>query len=379
MQTLLIVVGVAVLGVVGFGVWLVTLPSDPEAATAAPAVDATEAAALRAALQAPKRERPLIVSVGINDATETLDYVMPAGILRRADVADVELLATRPGPVRLFPALTVLPDATLRDFDVRHPDGADYVLVPAMSHDDDPVALAWIREQAAKGAIVIGVCAGAKVVGEAGLLDGRRATTHWYYLRELRKRHPTIQYVPDRRIVVDGSVATTTGITASMPLALTLIEAIAGSAKARAVAAAVGIDRWDVRHDSGQFKFTRPFAWTVLTNRLAFWRQERIGLALRPGLDEVSLALVADAWSRTSRSRAVTIGDGAEVAITSRGIRIVPDVQDVGRSPTSLPSSRTDLRPAAALDEALRDISRRYGANTARVVTMQMEYPVGPN
>jgi hypothetical protein len=281
--------------------------------------------------------------------------------------------------VRLFPALTVLPDATLRDFDVRHPDGADYVLVPAMSHDDDPVALEWIREQAAKGAIVIGVCAGAKVVGEAGLLDGRRATTHWYYLRELRKRHPTIQYVPDRRIVVDGSVATTTGITASMPLALTLIEAIAGSAKARAVAADVGIDRWDVRHDSGQFKFTRPFAWTVLTNRLAFWRQERIGLALRPGLDEVSLALVADAWSRTSRSRAVTIGDGAEVAITSRGIRIVPDVQDVGRSPTSLPSSRTDLRPAAALDEALRDISRRYGANTARVVTMQMEYPVGPN
>jgi hypothetical protein len=179
--------------------------------------------------------------------------------------------------------------------------------------------------------------------------------------------------------VVDGSVATTTGITASMPLALTLIEAIAGSAKARAVAADLGIDRWDVRHDSGQFKFTRSFAWTVLTNRLAFWRQERIGLALRPGLDEVSLALVADAWSRTSRSRAVTIGDGAEVAITSRGIRIVPDVQDVGLSSTSLPSSRTDLRPEAALDETLRDISRRYGANTARVVTMQMEYPVGPN
>jgi putative intracellular protease/amidase len=377
MQMLPIVVGVALLGVAGFGVWLFTLPPAREAATAGPAIDAAETAALRAALEPPKRRRPLIASVGINDATETLDYVMPAGILRRADVADVELLATGPGPVRLFPALTVLPDATLRDFDARHPDGADYVLVPAMSRDDDPVALAWIREQAAKGATVIGICAGAKVVAEAGLLDDRRATTHWYYLRELRKRHPTIRYVPDRRIVADGSVATTTGITASMPLALTLVEAIAGSAKAQSVAADIGVEHWDARHDSRQFTLTRPFAWTVLTNRLAFWRRERIGLALRPGIDEVSLALVADAWSRTYRSRAVTIGDGHDAWLSSHGIRLVPDRQSDDLSPTSLPSSRADLKPAAALDATLGDIGRRYDTSTARVVAMQLEYPVG--
>ncbi|CFE04153.1 transcriptional regulator [Bordetella pertussis] len=54
-----------------------------------------------------------------------------------------------------------------------------------MSRDDDPAVLAWLREQARKGAIIIGVCAGAKVVAAAGLLDGKRATTHWYYLKEL--------------------------------------------------------------------------------------------------------------------------------------------------------------------------------------------------
>jgi transcriptional regulator GlxA family with amidase domain len=67
------------------------------------------------------------------------------------------------------------------------------------------------------------------------LLDGKRATTHWYYLKELRGEHPTIRYVADRRLVVDGAVATTTGITASMPMSLTLIEAIAGRDKAQAV------------------------------------------------------------------------------------------------------------------------------------------------
>ena len=90
---------------------------------------------------------------------------MPYGILRRADVADVVALATEPGPVKLFPALQVEPDATVAEFDAQHPEGADYVIVPAMMRDDDADVLKWIRSQAAKGATIIGVCAGAKVVG----------------------------------------------------------------------------------------------------------------------------------------------------------------------------------------------------------------------
>ena len=113
----------------------------------------------------------------------------------------------------LFPALKVEPQATIAEFDAQHPDGADYVIVPAMSRDDDPAALQWIRSQSAKKAIIIGVCAGAKVVGDAGLLHGKRATTHWYSIKELREKHPTMRYVEDRRLVVDDGVATTTGIT----------------------------------------------------------------------------------------------------------------------------------------------------------------------
>ena len=63
----------------------------------APAIDRREADAMVAALKPPKRQRPLIAIIGINDATETTDYLMPYGILRRADVADVMTLATEPG------------------------------------------------------------------------------------------------------------------------------------------------------------------------------------------------------------------------------------------------------------------------------------------
>lgn len=357
----------------GFGAWLLSLPPAP-AGLAGPPVAASETTALLAAL-APTRRRPLIAVVGINDATETTDYLVPTGILRRADVADVVTLATGPGPVRLFPALAVEADATIGAFDARHPAGADYIIVPAMSRDDDPAVLAWLREQARKGATIIGVCAGAKVVAAAGLLDGKRATTHWYYLKEMLGRHPSIRYVADRRVVADRGVATTTGITASMPMTLLLIEAIAGRRKARAVARDLAIPAWDIGHASAAFALTRPFATTVLGNVLAFWKRERIGIELRPGMDEVSLALAADAWSRTYRSKAVAYARASGAIETRNKVRVIPDAAAADWPAARRIATYTDQAPTQTLERTLRAIADRYGAPTAGVVAMQLEYP----
>ena len=158
---------------------------------------------------------------------------------------------------------------------------------------------------------------------------------------------------------------TTTGITASMPMTLTLIEAIAGREKAEAVARDLGLDHWDARHASDQFKLTRPFALTVMGNVVAIWNREKLGLEVAPGIDEVSLALVADAWSRTYRSRAITFAASPGAIATRNGIRIVPDQvggdrrrrmssthSGIGRQPTRwtkcLPASRLATARARA-------------------------------
>lgn len=328
-----------------------------------------------ASLRPMKRERPLIAVMGINNATETTDYIVPTGILRRAGVAEVIMLAIDSGPVRLFPALTVEPDATIAQFDAAHPEGADFVIVPAMSRDDDPVALAWLWEQAKKGAKIIGICAGAKVVGAAGLLNDKRATTHWYYLDEMLRHSPTIRYVPDRRMVADEGVVTTTGISASIPMMLTLIEAIAGRAKAEATARKLGVEQWSARHASGTFRLTRPFARTVLANRLAFWNREELGVRLQPGMDEVSLALVADAWSRTYRSHATSYAASPDTVTTMNGVRIVPDKAKANWTDSRQLSTFPDSKPAEALDLPLDAIATRFGLGTTDVVAMQLEYP----
>jgi transcriptional regulator GlxA family with amidase domain len=160
-----------------------------------------------------------------------------------------------------------------------------------------------------------------------------------------------------------------------MPMMLTLIEAIAGRQKAEAVARDLGVSAWSARHASSTFKFTRRFATTVLGNALAFCNRERIGVELQPGMDEVALALVADAWSRTYRSKAVTFAATTGPVETRNGVRIIPDASDADRPTADHIHSFSDRKAVDALDQALLAITARYGERTARVVAMQLEYP----
>ncbi len=364
---------IRLLSLAGFALWVASLP-EPVRVVAEPILQA-EMSKLIEAMKPPKRQRPVVAVVGINDATEVTDYILPPSILRRADVAEVSLLATGAGPVKLFPALTVEPDATIAQFDAQNSEGADYVVVPQMSRDDDPRVLRWLREQAEKGATIIGICAGARIVGKAGLLHNKRGTTHWFYVNELRDATPSVVYVPDRRVVADGRVVTTTGITASMPAMLMLIEAIGGRSKAEAAASDLGLAAWDASHASSRFKLTRPFAITVAGNALAFWNRERLGVELQAGEDEASIALVSDAWSRTYRSTAVSFAGTAGPIETRHGLRLIPDERAAQWTGDDRIPALADRKPAAVLDETLRAIAARYGDRTADVVAMQLEYP----
>ena len=356
------------------GAWIFTLPPAPSFG-AAPPIAKEEADATIAALKPPKRQRPLIAIVGINDSTETTDYLMPYGILRRADVADVVALATKPGPVTLFPALTVEPQATVADFDAQHPEGADYVIVPAMSRDDDPAVLQWIKSQAAKGAIIIGVCAGAKVVGNTGLLDGKRATTHWYYLKELRDKHPAIHYVADRRLVVDRRRCDDDG-------------------DHRVHADVAHPDRSHRR--PGQGRGGRPGSRPHPLGRASRQRRVPVHAPVRVDGDPQHAGLLEPGAARhrtCARRRRSVAGPRrgrlvADLSLTRGDVcrhrRCAADPQrhahfarsgrrELARGATA--AGDRGLQPAKALDQALHGIEARYGTRTADFVAMQLEYP----
>src|SRR5262245_27494980 len=115
------------------GAALVAACTNPPAFSPHP-VPADEQGRTIAALRPPKRARPVIAVVAANAGTETTDYLVPFSVLARSGVGDVAALSAEPGPVTLMPALAVRTRETIAQFDGRVPDGADYVIVPAL-HD----------------------------------------------------------------------------------------------------------------------------------------------------------------------------------------------------------------------------------------------------
>jgi transcriptional regulator GlxA family with amidase domain len=121
----------------------------------------------------------------------------------------------------------------------------------------DERLLAWLRAAAGRSRRVASVCNGAFLLAAAGLLDGRRATTHWAACDELARRHPEARVERDSIFVRDGYVYTSAGVTAGIDLALALVEEDAGPRASREVARALVVY---VQRPGGQSQFSAPLA-----------------------------------------------------------------------------------------------------------------------
>ena len=148
----------------------------------------------------------------------------------------IVLLADQPGPVRSASGLSLIAEASWRTFH----DKVDTLLVcggPDMSAlQRNQRLLAWLRSMARRTRRIGSICTGAFLLAEAGLLNNRRATTHWGEVARLAQEYQSITVEPDAIYVKDGHVYTSAGITAGMDLALALVEEDLGRDVALAVA-----------------------------------------------------------------------------------------------------------------------------------------------
>ncbi len=178
-------------------------------------------------------------------ATLVLDGIAPFelgvvcevfGTDRRADgfpYYDFHLCGIDRRPVMTSSNFQITPNADLALLDE-----ADLVVVPAHPIETPvPVRVTKaLRRAADRGAYVLSVCSGAFLLGEAGLLDGRRCTTHWRYTDELARRYPTAEVHPNALYVEDGQLFTSAGTAAGIDLCLHLVRKVHGSAVATALA-----------------------------------------------------------------------------------------------------------------------------------------------
>ncbi|HWN32947.1 MAG TPA: GlxA family transcriptional regulator, partial [Pseudonocardia sp.] len=137
------------------------------------------------------------------------------------------------GPVRTSSGLLITPDE-----DLHHADPPDVLVVPGGSgtRAADPALVEWLRAHASEAGRLVSVCTGAYLLAQAGLLDGRRVTTHWGYADALARQFPEVEVDAEPIFIRDGDLATSAGVTAGIDLALDLVEEDLGHDAALAVA-----------------------------------------------------------------------------------------------------------------------------------------------
>lgn len=156
-----------------------------------------------------------------------------------------------PGPVATTTGFAILVEQGLDALA-----DADTVVVPGYSPMADPAddVVAALRSAAARGARVVSVCTGAFVLAGAGLLDGRRATTHWMHTAELARRYPAVEVDPDVLYVAEGPVMTSAGVAAGIDLCLHVVRLDHGAEVAARVARRMVVAP---HRDGGQAQFIR--------------------------------------------------------------------------------------------------------------------------
>jgi transcriptional regulator GlxA family with amidase domain len=175
----------------------------------------------------------LNVLVILFDGVQSLDVTGPLEVLHHAGAYSITTASLGGHQVRTSSGLTLVPDEDLRDS--RTP---DLMIVPGGpgARRRDPDLADWLRGNAPAASRVASVCTGAFLLAEAGLLSGRRATTHWSHCATLAAEYPDVTVDPDPIFIRHGDVITSAGVTAGIDLALALVEEDLGRDAALAIA-----------------------------------------------------------------------------------------------------------------------------------------------
>jgi cyclohexyl-isocyanide hydratase len=177
------------------------------------------------------RDVPLQIGSLLFEGVDQIDLTGPFEVLSRIPNSTYRIYGKTADPIRDIKGLRLMPDAALADappLDVLHVPGG--FGQEALMEDED--VLGWIRQQAAGACSIFSVCTGALICGAAGLLRGRRATTHWASFHLL----PFFGAIPvNERVVVDGSYVLAAGVTAGIDGALRLAAELRGDEAAQEI------------------------------------------------------------------------------------------------------------------------------------------------
>jgi putative intracellular protease/amidase len=351
----------------------------------------------------PQGRLPVAVVLGASGSVIT-DALGPYEVFARSPEFFVYTVSAGPAVI-LSGGLAVVPDYSLGDVDAGTAPEPAVIVIPAVlspAGSKERPLREWLARRAGRGAHLLGVCAGSRLLAAAGLLDGHRATSHWSRLKGLQRSRPQVDWVRGQRYVQDGKITTTAGVTSGVFGALRLVQQLTGAAEAQRVGRELAYPGWSLDGPTSiPAQRPAPRDLTNLLAALAPWRRPALGVGLVEGASEIDIAAPFEVYATSFAARTVPIAAGPAVT-TRHGLRLIAAPADTtaprvdrlivpgihradqvdpplagwaaGRGLNlELPQADGEF----SFDAMLRDLATHADRATARATAKSIEYPTG--
>jgi putative intracellular protease/amidase len=351
---------------------------------------------------------PIVVAVVLGrSGTDDADALAPYEVFARSAKFSVYTVAATRAPAAMNGGLHVVPTYTFADVTSGLARRPDLVVVPAVNDpagEQESELRAWIMQQADAGARILGVCAGSRVLAATGLLDGRRATSHWSRIAPLRESNPRVTWVQGQRYIEDGTITTSAGVSSAIPASLHLMRELAGKAEAARVAQEVRYPGWTIGGPTAipiqQFSVSDA---GVGLNAVLPWFRPTLAVGLSDGVGEIDTAALFDVYgSYASAARLVPVSTGSSITTAHGVVLLTTPATGLSQRASRLvlpgAHSDTELTPAlrtlatrqglpvtplsqgntGGFDAALADLASTSGTAITRSTAKMIDYPTSP-
>lgn len=277
----------------------------------------------------PKKSTVAVMLGDKSTTTEIFDFLIPYELFAMTKAYNVYAVAPDHRVKSLSGGLEIIPHYTYEELDQLLGKSPDMIVVPFIPVVDEetyrPVRK-WIQKHAKTS--IISICGGSQNLADAGLLDGKTATSHWQAMNVLKMNFPNTKWRADRRYVAEGNIVTSGGQTGGFDAVLYAISQDLGEKAADKVAEEVKYPTYYfVKNPTvSPYSMDVRFA-TYITNYAFQWNKMKAGVLLYNGMEEMALSSIFDTYADTGTTNILTISNSQQPIVTKHQLNLVARYQ----------------------------------------------------
>lgn len=354
--------------------------------------------------------KPTAVVLVSNQGTESTDLLASYEILAASGALNVYTVAPKRVLSPIWHGVDILPHYSFQEIEQKLTGSFDLILIPNIADPEDSTIVQWVKRNARESTWIVSVCEGARVLAASGLLDNRRASSHFMALGQLEEDYPMTSWIRGVRYVEDRNIITSAGVTASIDATFHALHRVVGLQVAQQTAQRLNyhMELHPREVDLFNFKLTDFFSLFLTAGYL--WDKTYSGVLIFDGIGEVDLGSVLDLYPRVLDGTVVSIAPVRKFFRSRNGLDLVPwwsfertpsldellitdDLSSTDRTNTiqewieskgieprhpqlSARGVFTTDKPLFIYDLVVQDIARRRSKAVARAVSKTVEYPI---